>query len=203
MNSLESLLRVVQQLKLERIRNYDLQDSQFLAAGETFSVSRCKYQGSLVAIKRIRISEYSKHSGRRHFQRRLQSVLREVLIMCHPPLAHHPNIINLLGYNWTVEDQQPLPFISVEFASRGSLREYMIVCQPMKTKLILMGDIGAGLMALHKCGIVHGDLKMDNVVVCTSLERPSGSIAKISDFGHSILANTAPEKRTQYLGTAL
>lgn len=203
MNSLESLLRTVQQLKLERIRDYDLQDSQFVAAGETFSVSRCKYQGSVIAIKRIRINEYSKHSDRRHFQRRLQSVLREVLIMCHPPLAHHPNIINILGYSWTIEYQRPLPFISVEFASKGSLREYMKECQPMKTKLILMGDIGAGLMALHKCGIVHGDLKIDNVVVFTSLERPSGSVAKISDFGHSILANSTPEQRTQYFGTAL
>ncbi|KAJ5102940.1 hypothetical protein N7532_003469 [Penicillium argentinense] len=85
----------------------------------------------------------------------------------------------------------------------GSLRDYMKKCHPIRTKLIMMGDVGAGLMALHKCGIVHGDLKMDNVVVFASLDRPSGTIAKVSDFGHSILVSSAPEKRTQYFGTTL
>ncbi|KAJ5140657.1 hypothetical protein N7448_004065 [Penicillium atrosanguineum] len=203
MNSLESLLRAVQELKLKRLYTSDLEEPQFVAAGETFSVSQCRYQGSVVAIKRIRIDEHGKESDRRHFQRRLQSVLREILIMCHPPLAHHPNVISLLGYGWTVEEQRTSPFVSVEFASKGSLREYIKEGQSMKTKLILMGDVGAGLMALHKCGIIHGDLKMDNVVVFASLERPSGSVAKVSDFGHSILASSTPKKRTQYFGTAL
>ncbi|KAJ5218351.1 uncharacterized protein N7498_000450 [Penicillium cinerascens] len=203
MNSLESLLRTVQQLKLKRLRVDELEETQFIAAGETFAVSQCRYQGSVIAVKRIRLNEYGEQSDRQHFQRRLQSVLREVLIMCHPPLAHHPNIISLLGYGWTVEEQRPSPFVSVEFASNGSLREYMKLNQTIRTKFILMGDVGAGLMALHKCGIVHGDLKMENVVVFASLERPSGSIAKISDFGHSILASSTPEKRTRYFGTAL
>lgn len=203
MNSLESLLRTVQQLKLKRLHVDELEETQFVAAGETFAVSQCRYQGSVIAVKRIRLNEYGEQSDRQHFQRRLQSVLREVLIMCHPPLAHHPNIISLLGYGWTVEEQRPSPFVSVEFASNGSLREYMKLNQTIRTKLILMGDVGAGLMALHKCGIVHGDLKMDNVVVFASLERPSGSVAKVSDFGHSILASSTPEKRARYFGTAL
>lgn len=203
MNSLESLLRAVQQLKLKRLYTSDLEESRFVAAGETFSVSQCKYQGSVIAIKRIRIDENGKESDIRNFQRRLQSVLREVMIMCHPPLAHHPNIISLQGYGWTMEEQRTSPFVAVEFASKRSLREYMKEGQSMKTKLILMGDVGAGLIALHKCGIVHGDLKLDNIVVFASLERPSGSVAKVSDFGHSILASSTPEKRTQYIGTAL
>jgi serine/threonine protein kinase len=102
-----------------------------------------------------------------------------------------------------MEEQRPSPFVAVEFAEKGSLREYMKLTQSIRTKLILMGDVGAGLMALHKCGIVHGDLKIDNVVVFASLERPSGSIAEVFDFGHSILVSSASEKRTRYLGTAL
>ncbi|KAJ5102939.1 hypothetical protein N7532_003468 [Penicillium argentinense] len=85
MNSLESLLRTVQQLKLKRLLVEELEENRFIAAGETFAVTECRYEGSVVAIKRIRLNEDSHGtSDRQHFQRRLQSVLREVLIMCHP-----------------------------------------------------------------------------------------------------------------------
>ncbi|KAJ5660223.1 hypothetical protein N7507_006674 [Penicillium longicatenatum] len=199
--SLESLLRTVQQLKLKRVRIEELEETQSIAAGETFAVSKCHCEGSVVAIKRIQLEGESQPQ---HFQRRLQSVLREVLIMCHPPLTHHPNIINLLGYGWSVEKQRLSPFLAVEFATGGSLREYLKQCpQSIRSKLILMGDVAAGLMALHRCGIVHGDLKADNVVIFSSLDRPSMSVAKVSDFGHSILVSSTPEKRTHYFGTKL
>jgi hypothetical protein len=86
-NGLESLLRTVQQLKLKRISFDELEQTRFLAAGETFAVSQCRYQGSAIAIKRLRLSDYGNDSDCQHFQRRLQSVLREFLIMCHSPLG--------------------------------------------------------------------------------------------------------------------
>lgn len=204
MNSLESLLRTVQQLKLKRVRAEELEQAHFIAAGETFSVSRCKCEGKVVAIKRIRLNDNGKELERRHFQRRLQAILREILIMCHPPLSHHPNIISLLGYGWSVEEQRLSPFISLEFASNGSLRAFMKERQhSIRSKLILIGDVGTGLMALHKCGIVHGDLKAENVVVFHTLDRPSMSIAKVSDFGHSIIVGSTAKERQKYIGTAL
>ncbi|KAF3392848.1 Ankyrin-3 [Penicillium rolfsii] len=204
MNSLESLLHTVQKLKLKRFRVENLDEIRTVGNGETFAVSECKYEAAVVAIKRIRLSEEGNALERSQFQRRLQSVLREILIMCHPPLMHHPNIIDILGYGWSVERQRLSPFISVAFASKGTLRDYMKgKVHPIRTKLILMGDVGSGLMALHKCGIVHGDLKLDNVVVFSSLDRPCMSIAKVSDFGHSIILGSASENKTQYFGTTL
>ncbi|KAJ5939396.1 hypothetical protein N7466_002530 [Penicillium verhagenii] len=202
MTSLEVLLRTVQQLKLKRFRVEEFGETQYIAAGETFVVSKCNYQGSVIAIKRIRID--GEKSKRQHFLRRLQSVLREVLIMCHPPLLHHPNIVSLLGYGWSTVEMQLSPFLSLEFATGGSLREHLKGRpQSIRSKLILMGDLASGLMALHRCGIVHGDLKADNVVIFSSLDRPSLSLAKLSDFGHSILVGSTPEKKAHYLGTAL
>lgn len=199
LNSLESLLRTVQQRKLKRFHAEKLKDTTFVAAGETFSVSQGNYEEEVVAIKHIRL-----HSDPEYFQRRLQSVLREILIMCHPPLAFHPNVTSILGYGWTVEEKRPSPFIVAEFASGGSLRAHLEErTRSIRDKMILIGDIAAGITALHQCGIVHGDLKADNVVVFFSPLRPSLSIAKVSDFGHSILVATATDKRTTYFGTTM
>ncbi|KAJ5178874.1 hypothetical protein N7492_002084 [Penicillium capsulatum] len=200
LNSLESLLRTVQQQQqLKRFHAETLKNSSFVAAGETFSVSQCQYEGQVVAIKHIRL-----HADQEYFQRRLHSVQREILIMCHPPLAVHPNVTSLLGYGWTIEEKLPSPFLVAEFASGGSLRAHLKERKrAIGDKMILIGEIAAGLTALHQCGIVHGDLKADNVVVFFSPQRPSLSMAKISDFGHSIIVAAAAEKRTKYLGTTI
>jgi serine/threonine protein kinase len=55
-------------------------------------------------------------------------------------------------------------------------------------------NVARGLHELHMCGIVHGDLKLDNVLVTAHTSAQSGPqgmsqsvVAKISDFGHSLL----------------
>ena len=202
-NTLENLLHTVQRLNVKKIHVNTLEEIRVITAGETFAVSECKYEGKAVAIKRIKLDQTPGNFDRQSFHRRTRAILHEILIMCHRPLALHPNIVSLLGYGWSVEQRLSL-FTSVEFASEGSLRAYMKHSRrSFKTKLILAGDVAAGLVALHRCGIVHGDLKTDNVVVFFTLDRPSMSIAKLSDFGHSILVTSASEAGTYYYGTKL
>lgn len=67
----------------------------------------------------------------------------------------------------------------------------------------LATDIAHGLSVLHKYGVVHGDVKLDNILIFEDPYR-----AKLADFGHSLLdagvstnlpggteAYTAPEWR--------
>jgi serine/threonine protein kinase len=44
--------------------------------------------------------------------------------------------------------------------------------------------VAKGLNALHNCGIIHSDVKAENVLVCT--DEKLGLIAKIADFGFSL-----------------
>jgi serine/threonine protein kinase len=66
----------------------------------------------------------------------------------------------------------------------------------------MAGDVTAGLTALHQCDIIHGDLKLDNIVVMHSWDRPPGAIAKICDFGHSIIL-AGDKKHLKYYGTSM
>lgn len=54
-------------------------------------------------------------------------------------------------------------------------------------KQLLCLDIARGLSALHRTGLVHGDMKAENVLVCSSPSRRY--LAKISDFGFSVMVS--------------
>jgi len=169
--------------------------------GETFRVDKCIYDKQTVAVKHIKLgaSQPDNHG----LNKRLRSVISEIRIMYHAPLREHPNILSILGYGWRQSGQAPIPYIVVEYAMFGSLRQYLTESErSLRTKIIMAGDIAAGLNALHQCDIVHGDLKLDNVVVLQSWDRPPGTVAKLCDFGHAIVLSG--EKRyLKYFGTSL
>ncbi|ELP84088.1 protein kinase, putative, partial [Entamoeba invadens IP1] len=72
-----------------------------------------------------------------------------------------------------------------EFAQYGSLNDLMknnknVIQEEMKMKII--NDMANGLLYLHKNGIVHRDIKPDNLLVF-SLETNEKVNAKLTDFG--------------------
>ncbi|KAL4150178.1 hypothetical protein PRNP1_009583 [Phytophthora ramorum] len=86
----------------------------------------------------------------------------------------HPNIVHFYGAN----DRHEPYFIISEYASNGELLKYLgkegqgIVWRKML-------EVAAGLSHLHDNGVVHGDLKGDNIVVS------SNGTAMLTDFGLS------------------
>jgi serine/threonine protein kinase len=206
-NNLEGLLRTVQRLKIRHLAFDDLEEVQNVGIGETFTVVECRYVGKSVAVKHIKLEHATQDAQNRAVRRRLRSVLREISIMHHAPLANHPNILSLIGYGWKLQKNAPRPYVVVEYGREGSFRSYLASqagqLLPLKAKMILGGDVASGLMALHQCGIVHGDLKLDNVIIFQSWDRPSGAIAKLSDFGHSIVLSVEDKGQQKYFGTTL
>ncbi|KAH8777025.1 kinase-like domain-containing protein, partial [Hyaloscypha sp. PMI_1271] len=199
--TLEDVLRTVQQIGLKRCLFDSIESQGRVGEGESFCVDRCLYNKKVVAVKHIKLDSLETDSLA--FNRRLRTVLNEIRIMHHTPLRDHPNTLSALGYGWRTIGQHPLPYIVVEYGAYGSLRKYLSENpRSLGTKIIMAGDVAAGITALHQCEIVHGDLKLDNIVVMHSWDRPPGVIAKICDFGHSIIL-AEDKKHLKYYGTSM
>ena len=54
---------------------------------------------------------------------------------------------------------------------------------PWDTRYSICQDVAEGLSALHSCGVVHGDVKTENVL----MKKDARLIAKVADFSHSKL----------------
>src|SRR5436190_14937853 len=132
----------------------------------------------------------SSHDARAFRDEFYDTVLQELRVLCHPCLSNHENVINLFGLDFyeDPDDQNlPWPVLLTEYAAFGTLdsfQEDMGCLQPDLSRQLLL-DVALGLKSLHSCNIIHGDVKSENVLVCTHPTRTY--TAKVCDFGQSLI----------------
>jgi len=85
---------------------------------------------------------------------------------------NHPNICTVYG----VDEHEGRLFISMEFVDGGTLRE-KLPFQKINDALSIAVQIGEALQEAHAKGIVHRDIKADNVMLTSKGQ------AKVMDFG--------------------
>jgi len=126
--------------------------------------------------------------------------LREIRALTHPPLRSHPNIITLLGVGWEPDLNHydvAWPVLMLEYSEEGTLRDYQRERPGMEflEKMQFCEDVGRALLAIHGSGIVHGDVKCENVLVFWLAEK-GRMVGKIGDFGSSVLDFREDEHRS-------
>ena len=168
---LQDLIRIVRLLRLRAFNSSELYDAAKVGEGGSYRVFRCEAGATnFVAVKQVKLP--CEQQDNHEFRRRVCCVKKDLEIMHHQPLANHPNIVSLLGYGWRLFKDSALPFLVTEFAHHGNLRQYL---QAHATnvgdisRMKLVGQIASGLHALHACGVAHGDVKLENVLVFQSL----------------------------------
>ncbi|CAN9196056.1 unnamed protein product [Alternaria alternata] len=130
-----------------------------------------------------------------------KEILFEIRALLHEPICYHPNIIRLLGIQWGLSpiSESTYPVLIMEYASLGTFATLQASSEPLSfaAKQKLCYDVGRGLSALHACGIVHGDMKHENVLIVPAKEPLDGIsyTAKLADFGGAVMSMTANEFR--------
>src|SRR6266498_1200672 len=97
--------------------------------------------------------------------------------------VRHPNVCRIFD----IGDADGYRFLTMEYATGGTLRDLVKKSQPLRPlpeRLADAAGVIAGLAAIHGAGIVHRDVKPDNI-----LRMDDGRVV-LSDFG---LATDLPE----------
>ena len=142
-----------------------------------------------VVYKTARIAFTSKGDPIQRDKRAMSSAMMEIYSLVHPPLRNHPNIVKMLGLAWGSNPFEPshrLPVLMVEYAQHGTLQDLQRVQRlTSEERRCLCLDVALGIDVLHSCGIVHGDVKAENVLIFADEKR--SYIGKVADFGFSVV----------------
>ncbi len=117
-----------------------------------------------VAVKQVRRGAGADLQARRRFQREARAAAR----LSHPAVVHLYDVVSTDDDNWIVMELVEGETVAQRLRG-GPL--------PLAEAVRIARDVAEGLAAAHGKGIVHRDLKAENVMVT-----PSGQV-KVLDFG--------------------
>jgi HAMP domain-containing protein len=102
----------------------------------------------------------------------------------------HPNVVRAYDFS----EAEGVRFFTMEYVAGATLRELLDESGrlALTPALQIAKQMCRGLGAVHRAGIVHGDLKPANIVVMT------GGVAKLTDFG---VARARRQAGTPFAGT--
>ncbi|MEP6755281.1 MAG: protein kinase [Chthonomonadales bacterium] len=148
-----------------------------LGEGAIFSVVKCRDNatGRIVALKSLEPAFSSSSELKAEFQSRLTSVLG----MEHPHIARLEEIV-MDGSN---------PVLVVEFVRGMNLKERIRRIAPFTLSVAVDFSIAIAeaLQVAHSRGVIHGDLRPNNVIAS-----PEGAV-KVTDFGIASCLAVSPE----------
>ncbi|KAJ1305009.1 hypothetical protein OPQ81_000052 [Rhizoctonia solani] len=151
------------------------QDTAVLMNGGGFGdIWMCQLQdGARVAIKawRAHMLGQCAHTALKHAAREIHTWSQ----------MKHKNIHQLVGVMMFKEYY--IGMVS-EWMDNGNLHEYMLK-HPQLDRYQMCAQVTSGLSYMHRCNVVHGDLKALNILVS-----PEG-VAKLTDFGLSTVAEAS------------
>jgi serine/threonine-protein kinase len=100
----------------------------------------------------------------------------------HAREISHPNVCKIFEIHTTTTEHGERDFISMEYLDGETLTARLARSRPSKTETMIIAEqICAGLGEAHRHGVIHGDLKSNNVILTSG---PDQSLrAVITDFG--------------------
>ena len=127
--------------------------------------ARQRHSRRIVAVKRVLSYRADSHGALQRFRREAQAVAS----------LDHPNILPIYEVS---ESEDGLPFFSMKFAEKGSLREHVASLRDEPRKCVqLMAKVARAVEYAHSRGVLHRDIKPGNILLNDRGE------PLVSDFG--------------------
>ncbi len=142
--------------------------------------------GRAVAIKTIKLPDFSDASERERLRERLFREAQSAGILSHPGIV--------IVYD--VGEEADVTYIAMEFVNGPTVEKLLLGDQPpdQQTILRVLHQTAAALDYAHKKGIVHRDIKPANIMI------DEDGTVKIADFG---VAKIAASQQLTQAGTVL
>jgi serine/threonine protein kinase len=150
--------------------------------------------GTVIAFKKI--TPRPSGNGASDSTRRseaFRTICQEIKVCRHPLLRSHENISGILYAAWRRSEE--FPWLALDLAAFGTLEDVLTAPgegPTPKHKSNLTVDVAFGVAALHRAGIVHGDLKPANILVHHHHDSNRQIVGKITDFGGSVRTGDGP-----------
>ena len=130
---------------------------------------------------------FPQYSRREQIRRRFTAEARAMARL------EHDNLVRM----YDVEEDGELPFLVMELVMGGNLHDWVQRHGPMAPRLAcqVTRQVTAGVGAAHQAGIVHRDVKPQNVLIA-----PNG-VCKLTDFGVALQSGHELTREGVALGT--
>jgi tetratricopeptide (TPR) repeat protein len=96
----------------------------------------------------------------------------------------HPHVVRVIDFGFTFDEGKPQPFFTMEFLPHAKPLTEFTKGLPQAEQIRLLNEMLLALIYLHRNGVIHRDLKPDNVLV-----DQHGQV-KVLDFGLATGATT-------------
>jgi serine/threonine protein kinase len=165
-------------MEIRQIGRYEIQHRLGKGGMGSLYLARDPGLERLVAIKLLKDDYLDDQEFRERFAREARALAR----------LRHPNIVVVYDFG----EHEGRPFMAMEYIDGETLRQRLARTPPLKLALglALVEDLCAGLANAHDAGIVHRDIKPDNIMVDRQ------GVVKLLDFG---IARNAHAESTQQM----
>jgi serine/threonine protein kinase len=148
-------------------------------------LARSMASDQLVAVKLLRPDLAQKSSQRDRFEREARAIHR----------IEHDNVVSVFDYG---ETESGLVFLVMEYVPGEALYKLMTRGRvPVPLAVHIAQQVVAALAKVHEVGVVHRDLKPDNILLKPQAGRPV--LVKVVDFGIAKIMDAQPLTGSQHI----